>query len=184
MAAPVPQPAAVLGYPVTHYSYVVPDLERAVAFWAEVLGAGPFFLFDKVEFDALELPAGGPAAFHHSAALGQWGPLAIELEQIDAIRPAELAAVLAPRTPGINHASCVCADLDPDSARLEELGHPLFLSARTGDFDLRFHDFELLGHAIELYRENEFVAQFFAALRAAAEGWDGREPLRAGLPPL
>jgi catechol 2,3-dioxygenase-like lactoylglutathione lyase family enzyme len=184
MTNPVPHQSAVLGYPVTHYSYVVPDLEKAANFWAEVLGAGPFFLFDKVDFDEIERPAGGPMAFNHSAALGQWGPLAIELEQIESIRPPELAEVLAPHTPGINHASCVCADLDADSARLEELGHPLFLSARTGDFDLRFHNFELMGHALELYRENDFVHGFFAALRNAAEGWDGSEPLRAGLPPM
>jgi catechol 2,3-dioxygenase-like lactoylglutathione lyase family enzyme len=181
---PGPLPSAVLGYPVTHYSYVVPDLEEAVKFWADAFGAGPFFLFDRVEFDALERPEGGPAAFHHSAALGQWGPIAVELEQIEAIEPPELAALLAPRTPGINHASCVSSDFERDSARLEELGCPCFLTARTGDFDLRFHDIPLLGHAIELYRENDFVHQFFAALRTAAEGWDGSDPLRAGLPPL
>jgi hypothetical protein len=176
-----PLPSAVLGYPVTHYSYVVEDLEKAIAFCTEALGAGPFFLFDSVEFDAIERP-GGPAAFHHSAALGQWGPIAIELEQIDSIRPPELADVLAPHTPGINHSSCIVPDLDAASARLEELGCPRFLSARTGEFDLRFHDLPMLGHAVELYRENDFVHRFFDVLREAAEGWDGSDPLRTELP--
>ncbi len=175
---------AILGNPVTHCSYVVEDLEAGVDLWSSVFGAGPFFLFDSVEFDTLERPDGGPAVFHHSAALGQWGPIAIEVEQIDSVRPDALADVLAPHTPGINHASCIAADLDRDSARLEEAGCPLFLSARTGDFDLRFHDLPALGHAVELYRDNDFVHAFFAALRAAAEGWDGREPLRSGLPPM
>lgn len=176
-------PTAVLGYPVTHYCYVVPDIPEAVKFWSEVMGAGPFFLFEDVEFDPLEHP-GGPAVFEHSTALGQWGPIAIELEQMDVLTPETLATALAPRTPGLNHVSCISPDPDADSERLEALGCPRFLTGKTGDFDLRFHSAPLLGHAIELYRDNAFVHDFFSALKRSAEGWDGREPLRAGLPPM
>jgi hypothetical protein len=40
----------------------------------------------------------------------------------------------------------------------------------------------MLGHAVELYRENDFVHRFFDVLREAAEGWDGSDPLRTELP--
>jgi hypothetical protein len=68
---------------VSHFSYSVANIEKAVGYWSSALGAGPFFVLEHMKFDWAE-HRGKPCTFDHSAAFGQWGPIAIELQQIHA----------------------------------------------------------------------------------------------------
>ena len=76
--------------PITHS-----DLE-AVNYWSTMLGAGPFFIIPNIRFGVLT-HHNEPAVFDHSAALGQWGSIAIELMQIHVKDPAEGDRRFAPR---------------------------------------------------------------------------------------
>lgn len=169
-----------LGLPVSHYSYVVDDMREGVEFWASKMKAGPFYLLDNIEFEQV-LFEGEPATFEHSAAFGQWGPIVVELQQLHGAKP---AALLEKLDRPVNHFAYVCPDAPAASERLAAEGFPLYMQASFGPIDVRFHDHPVLGHSIELHQGSEFLDDFFLGLRQAATDWDGRDPLRAGAPPV
>lgn len=173
----------MLDRPISHLSYAVGDLPRAVDLWATTFGAGPFFVLEHVQFDELEHD-GSPAFFDHSAAFGQWGSVAVELQQVFEARPDWLAQRVALAPPQLNHVAYISPDVEADSARLEQLGMPRFMFARLGAVEVTFHDASAsLGHAIEIHRESDHIHDFFAAVASAAAGWDGEDRFRLGPPP-
>lgn len=165
--------------PVSHVSYVVHDLEQAVAHWSSVLGAGPFFLVERVAFDELS-HHGQPCTWDHSAAFGQWGSIAIELQQLHRSDPPTLTELLQPGpAPGINHVAYISPTPEEDSARLSADGHELFLHGRSGNLEIRFHDTRAtLGQAVEIHRRGDGIEHAFRRIASAAEGWDGSNALR------
>lgn len=167
-----------LNLPLSHYGYVVEDIGKAVEFWASKMKAGPFFLFDHVAFEQV-LFNEQPAVFDHSAAFGQWGQTVVELQQLHEVKPATLHEKLS--LP-INHIAYVSADAPADSERLCAEGFPMYMRAQFGPLDVRFHDSRMLGHSIELHQQSDFLDGFFAGLKVEAMGWDGKEPLREGVP--
>jgi hypothetical protein len=172
----------VLPRPVSHVSYEVHDLGHAVDFWATTFGAGPFFVLEHVAFDEVRY-LDEPAVLDHSAAFGQWGPVAVELQQIYDVQPGGLAAKVASRGPRVNHVAYISPDVAADSAQLEHEGMPRFLFAKLGPVEVTFHDAPMLGHAIEIHKESDHIHAFFDGIARAADGWDGRDLLRVGPPP-
>jgi catechol 2,3-dioxygenase-like lactoylglutathione lyase family enzyme len=166
--------------PVSHVSYAVADLERAVAWWSSTLGAGPFFLVDHVAFDELT-HHGEPCVWDHSAAFGQWGSMAIELQELHRCDPPALTELLVPAAvPVFNHVAYLSPTPEADSAELAAAGHELFLHGRSGELEIRFHDTRAaLGQAIEIHRQGPRIEFAFARIAEAARGWDGRDALRA-----
>ena len=64
-------------------------------------------------------------------------------------------------------------------AALAAAGHELFLHARLGEVEVRFHDTRrLFGHAIEIHRKSKLRDKFWAMVKDAARAWDGQTPLR------
>lgn len=166
---------------VSHFSYSVADIERAVGYWSSALGAGPFFVLEHMKFDWAK-HRGKPCTFDHSAAFGQWGPIAIELQQVHAgTAPATLTELLIPSpSPVVNHVAYITTTPEEDSAQLIADGYELFLHGRFGEVEVRFHDTRpVLGQAIEIHRQSAFLEAFFENVAGAARGWDGRNPLRA-----
>jgi hypothetical protein len=164
---------------VSHISYVVADIEQAVRHWSSALGAGPFYLIEHMVFDEMT-HFGRPCVFDHSAAFGQWGPIAVELQQIFASGPATLTERLIPAAPpAINHVAYFSDVPELDSAELAAAGHELFLHARLGPVEIRMHDTRsILGQAIEVHRNCPFLEDFFGQIAGAAKGWSGENPLR------
>jgi catechol 2,3-dioxygenase-like lactoylglutathione lyase family enzyme len=155
-----------------HVGYVVEDIPRAVAWAVEALGAGPFFLIEHLAFDEVTY-RGEPAAYDHSSAFGQWGDLRLELTRVHSASPAGLAEALG----GPGHVAWLADDLDAESARLERAGLDLFHTGRSGP--VRAHWFETpLGHHVEVLQRAPELLGFYERMRAAADGWDGRDPLR------
>jgi methylmalonyl-CoA/ethylmalonyl-CoA epimerase len=165
--------------PISHVSYAVDDLERAVAWWSSTLGAGPFFLVDHVAFDELT-HRGQPCVWDHSAAFGQWGSMAIELQELHASDPPALTELLVPAAmPVFNHVAYLSATPEDDSAELGAAGHELFLHGRTGALEIRFHDTRAaLGQATEIHRDGPGLRHAFTRIAEAARDWDGRDALR------
>ena len=62
----------------------------------------------------------------------------------------------------------------------KRLGWPQVLEAETasggrfGFYDAR----DQLGHLIEIYEPIDRLVAFYASVARAAEGWDGRDPIR------
>ena len=81
---------------------------------------------------------------------------------------------------GIHHQASFASDLDSELARYEALGYPTAMRALTSaGVEFAMVDTRpLLGHMIELYPAGKRLTGFYAMVRAAAENWDGCEPMR------
>lgn len=167
----------ILGRPINHICYAVDDVQRAVEFWVSVFGAGPFFRVEPAPFDRVE-HRGRRAVWAPFVAFGQWGPIGVELLEVHDVEPDTLARHFAAQGV-VNHVAFLSPAPEADSARLEALGMPLLLSNRRGLVETTWHAAPGLGHAIEIHRDTEFIRSFFARIAAAADSWDGGDPLRS-----
>jgi hypothetical protein len=164
-----------LGPPVQIAYCVVNAREEATRF-ANLYGAGPFFLREHA--DVRDVVYGQrPGVYDHSFAVGCWGSLVVELVQIHCADPP-----IAPRrsdTTVLHHVAFWVGDEHATSARLEAAGMPLAMSALAGSINFRFHDaIGNLGHLIEIYKPTDALRRIYARLTAATAGWNGAEPVR------
>ena len=163
-----------------HHAYVVDDIASTVERLATQLGAGPFFLVENVPLENV-LSRGEPAKFVHHSAFGFCGGGPIELIQLTELAPDRVEEGFAGSRPGIHHIAYVVPAESAQDVRdeLDRRNLSEYLSAQLGDLDVTFHDASaLLGHDLEIHVESEALREFFAMVRAGAEGWDGSEPLR------
>jgi catechol 2,3-dioxygenase-like lactoylglutathione lyase family enzyme len=167
----------MLDRPIHHVGYSVADLSAAIAHFRDALGVGPFLVFEDITFDeATHL--GAPLVFEHSAGFAKWGPIFIELQEINAASPPAVASVLrAGEGAVVNHTAYLSSTPEEDSAQLEKLGMPAVLHLRSGPIVEWIHS-SPLGHAIEVHTASAFLDGFFAAVAEAADGWDGRDAVR------
>lgn len=159
--------------------WVVPDLEVAIARWVRSVGAGPFFVFEEVHFTDSHY-RGQPADVQpHRAAIGQSGAMQIELVQPRTAGPGMWTEAVPMGGFGLHHAGLYCADYETERVAYLAAGHAvvfegLMMGARTGYFDT----VESLGFMTELITANPVADMVFGQIRAAAQGWDGTDPIR------
>jgi hypothetical protein len=174
-------PAGFLQLPLNHIGYTVQNLEHAIDGWTETYGAGPFYVLADMHFDELEF-MGEPIEWNHVAAYGNCGSIGVELQTFEF--PTALPE-LERRHGGpyhLNHICYLAEDTTAASARLEQLGFPMFFYGRSGHDKFYWHDAPFLGHAIELHADIEAITGFIGAAHRAARGWDGSERMRTSLP--
>ncbi len=82
--------------PIRQLGYVVRDIEASMRYWTEQLGVGPFFYYDRAPMRDFKY-LGQPCDAQISAALGQSGPLQIELLQPPGLFNAFGLADLSPK---------------------------------------------------------------------------------------
>lgn len=164
--------------PVHHVGYVVEDLHRDVPRFAAVTGAGPFYAMEHIVFDEVSY-RGEPAAYDHSSAFGQWGPLIVELTEIHDAQPEGLRESLVGPGGGVGHIAWLADSLEDEVARLEAAGITAFHAGRTGPASAVWFDGgERFGHPIEVLQRRDELLGFYAMVREASLGWNGTEPLR------
>ena len=159
-------------------AYHVPDPERAARDLSARYGWGPFLLLEHIPL-ARCLYRGAPAVFDHSSAYGQGGRVMIELITQHNDGPSALRDLYAPHETGIHHVACFVASLPAAIGELRTRGAAIALEAETANgtaFAMVDTSGEL-GHMLELY-EPSALAPFYERVRAASQGWDGREPVR------
>jgi methylmalonyl-CoA/ethylmalonyl-CoA epimerase len=163
-----------------HHAYVVDDIEATVGRLVDQLGAGPFFLIERVPLENVR-SGGEPAEFVHNSAFGQCGDGTIELIEPLSLAPERVQAGFSPPRPRIQHVAYVVPPTEVADLRsaLDERGQPLYLSSQFGGVETSLHDASaVLGHDLEIHGDNEGLRGFFAMVKSGAEGWDGSEPLR------
>jgi hypothetical protein len=165
--------------PFHHIGYVVDDLPTAADAFARTVGAGPFHSLGHVALDDASY-RGAEAHYDHETAFGRWGALLVELSVIHAAQPDGLARFMgAGRAPGIGHAAWIVEDLEAESAALRQAGLKLVHAGGAGPVRAHWHDGgPLFGHPVEVLRACPEIFALYDAVAAAAEGWDGRDPLR------
>jgi methylmalonyl-CoA/ethylmalonyl-CoA epimerase len=163
-----------------HCAYVVADIEATVSRLVDQLGAGPFFLIENVPLENV-LSRGEPAEFVHNSAFGYCGGGAIELMEVLSLAPERVQKGFSGPRPRIHHVGYVLPPTEVAESRsaLDDRGLTEYLSSQLGGVETTLHDASaVLGHDIEIHVENAGLRDFFGMVRAAADGWDGSEPLR------
>jgi methylmalonyl-CoA/ethylmalonyl-CoA epimerase len=164
-----------------HYAYVVDDIRATVNRLVDQLGAGPFFLVERVPLENVR-SRGEPAEFVHNSAFGSCGDGAIELIEAVSLAPERVRKGFSGPRPRVHHVAYAVPATEVADLRssLDERGMPQYLSSQLGAVDATLHDASaVLGHDVEIHVDGEGLRGFFAMVRGAADGWDGSEPLRA-----
>jgi hypothetical protein len=159
--------------------WVVPDIHAAVKAWTSSAGVGPFFLFEKLTFENARY-RGQPAEFPDvTAAMAQAGDVQVELVcQNDARRSIFRDVVPAGQT-GFHHTALYCSDYDATLAAYTGAGAEVaFSGLMLGNRTCWIDTTATLGFMVELIQANPVADSIFARFRAAAENWDGENPLR------
>jgi hypothetical protein len=172
---------ALLG-PVMQLGFVVPDLERAAGHWAR-LGVGPFFLLEHIQLAECSY-RGAPVSFDMSVAVGQWGPVQVELiRQNDAV-PTIYTQFDGSRAGGLQHLGVMTDSVADHLERLAAHGiAPVQAGSTANGIRFAYVNTDVLpgahpGGMIELIEHGPAIDGFFAMVREAAENWDGSRPLR------
>jgi hypothetical protein len=171
-----PIKSAQLGPPIQN-GYVVPDIEAAVRHWTEVMGVGPFFMFDHPQFTEL-CYRGQKCTADISAALAYWGDVQIELIQQWNDVPSAYRDWPAAAMGGLHHVGVMTQSVSADIRRFRERG---IEPVQWGDLGgIRFAYIATDQHPggmLELIEHGPIDA-YYTMFREAARIWDGSEPLR------
>lgn len=169
----------MLKHPIVQIAYFVGDAKQAAVDMADRLGAGPFFLIERIEL-AWGEHRGQPRKFLHTSAYGQWGSLMMELVQQDEEGPSPFRDVYQPGQQGIHHVAMMVDSLAETYRYCEAQELAIAARAQTlSGTEFAFVDtVATLGHMIEIYEKSAQLIGFYDRVRAASVGWDGREPVR------
>lgn len=160
--------------------YVVKDIEAAMEHWSKVLGVGPWFYTPHAPIQDFRY-RGQPSEVDVAIALANSGPLQIELIEQHNDAPSLYRDYLAAGQEGVQHIAYWTKSFDADRRRAIDLGFTVGHEGVTGRYG-PFVYFETKGHhgtVLELSDIGGLKLKLFQHIVAAAEQWDGRDPVRA-----
>ncbi len=163
--------------------YVVRDIEAAMHHWVDVCGVGPWFYVDQLPLTAFTYRGARHDGLHVSIALANSGDVQLELIQQRCDTPSMYPDFLAAGREGLQHWSSWPEDYDARHRRALASGYQV---GQEGDSPRgRFVYFAAEGHpgtVIEMAHLTPARRRIFDQIRAAAVGWDGRDPIRRQWP--
>ena len=159
-------------------AWVVDDVEAACMKWVNEMGVGPFYIAEYIDAFTELAYRGEPADLSMYVAIAQAGPVQIELIQPLVERCAYRDSVPA-GTSGFHHMCVWTHDIDADTAYFEGLGYETANRGRAGDIVFAYYDTRpLMDCMLEVVTQGEGLVERFAMIAAAAENWDGKDPIR------
>lgn len=162
---------------IVQICHVVENLDEAVARWIANFGAGPFFVQRH-----LRVPIayrGTPSELDIHVALGQSGELQIELIEIASTIPSVYRDVYPNGGGGFHHVAMFVDDFQARLAAYEREGCPIGAVGEFNGSGFAYVDTRSkVGFFTELYEESEGMRSFYANIMAAAQGWNGENPVR------
>ena len=168
---------------VRQNGYVVRDILRAMKYWTETLGVGPFFYMERAPIENFHY-RGAPSDATISMALTNSGRLQIELVQPRDDAPSMYHDYLAKAGEGLQHVACWTETYDDDLQRYQAAGLEIVQWGQSSGQNGRFSYLtspdrpELV---VELSEVMGRKAQVFAAIAEASRTWDGTNPIRTAV---
>lgn len=166
---------------VRQVGYVVSDIERAMAQWAR-LGVGPWFYKEDVGTTEFRYYGQATTPPRLSIALANSGDVQIELIQQRDDVPSLYRDSLRQAGEGAQHVAYWTPDrYDEYADTLLRLGYEEGHAGRMGTRG-RFGYFrhpDLPSALIEISELSGGKGEHFDRVRAASQGWDGTDPIRA-----
>jgi len=165
--------------PIDQLGYVVDDIEAAMDHWTRRLAVGPFYFLPSPPLADVTY-RGRPTGARIAVALGFSGPLQIELIQPLDDEPTPYRDFLAAHGTGLHHVARFVEDYDHAVAGYAARGMEPYFGGRglTEKQRFAYFDTETHGGTASEVIETAELGGFFDAIRTAAAGWDGSDPVR------
>lgn len=164
--------------PVIQLGYVVPDVQIALKHWIEVMGVGPFFLFEHMHPPGAEY-RGEPTDVELTAAFSYSGEQQVELIQQHNSAASVYADFLEKQPEGGLHH--IAFWTDGNEALLERLareGHHFEVAQRYGTDHSYLSTQSMPGTMIQLMHATDAYVGLFERIRSACTNWDGTDAIR------
>lgn len=156
---------------ILQYAFVVPDLDAAMLKWHRTLGVGPFLVNRDLKITD-PLHRGTPRVVRFSTAVAQSGSVQIELVEQHDDGPSAFRDTVPAGETRFHHVAIIADDFDAALARYADV--EIAAQGRFGDIRFVYLDTSAtLGAMLEILEDRPAIRAFFAAIRKAAERWDG-----------
>lgn len=165
---------------IRQIAFVTRDLARSIDFYHRQLGIGPWFTTDRAALPECRY-RGEPCSMHLAVGLANWGPLQIELmQQMDDSPSIFRDWMSRPFTRELQqHVAHWPEDYEGALSRALAAGFNVEQDGVTpwGPFSYLIHP-DNPDQVIEFTEATPERVSFNAAIAAAAENWDGSDPVR------
>jgi catechol 2,3-dioxygenase-like lactoylglutathione lyase family enzyme len=170
----------LLNRTVVQNAFVVTDIEVAMERWTRVFGVGPWFYNPDVNSLTDPRYRGQPSDLRFAGALAQAGSVQIELIQPLNDVPSCYRDLYPKGTEGPHHLAIFAEDFDAECARYAAEGFEVAFSGANRDMRFAYYDTSsVLGVMVEILEDVASVREAFGRIKAAGDGWDGTDPIRA-----
>lgn len=163
--------------PVRQIGYVVNDFDRTVASWLEI-GVGPWFVLRRLTQRVLY--RGAPCRVTLSLGLANTGDMQVEVIAQEDATPSIYREFLASGREGFHQFAWWVTDFDSAMRNAETAGWPVVWSGEE-TAGVRYAYVEPsagLATIYEVMELTDLTSGFNKAVRDAAVGWDGTDPIR------
>jgi hypothetical protein len=161
-------------------AWVVDDVYKACQHWIDFYGVGPFYMMEHLDLHNLKY-RGAPAELDISVGLAQAGNVQIELIQQFNDGPSVYRDIVPKGKTGYHHFCIYTHDYAADKAYFEENGYATGMEGTSPDGSVTFAYFDTvdeLGVFTEVVNPAEGIVSRNRDIAAAAENWDGSDPIR------
>jgi hypothetical protein len=163
---------------VSQIAYVVEDLDVALAYWVDVIKAGPFFLFEHATMENQRY-RGAASNVDVTLAVGNSGDTQIELIYCENDAPSVYREFLDAGRTGVHHVGLMPENYPAACETYRSLGYEAAFECSIAGTNLVYFDtLETLGHFTELWDRSASFVEFQRSVREAARDWDGSNPVR------
>ena len=171
-------PDAILPGPIRQNGYVVRDLGAAIDAWL-VAGVGPWLLLPHLTQKG-SVYRGQPTEPVTSIAFANSGDLQVELIEQEDDSPSIYREFLDAGRQGFHHLAWWVDDFEAVARAAAGAGWPVVHAGNTGGMaQFAYYDQgEVTSTVIEVMELTDVTRWLIAAVREAAEDWDGSDPVR------
>jgi hypothetical protein len=165
------------GHPF-QYAWHVPDLDKAIDHWTNVVGVGPFFI-NEVDSKTMEgfQYRGRDGNLKMRVAWGQSKEGQIELIEVNSTEPNVYHDLIPKDRVGFHHIGIWSDDYFSDKALLTERYQNVMDMGPNSNI-CYFDTSSDSGNMLELIERNDGIIGLFERIAKAAEEWDGTKPAR------
>ena len=166
---------------VQQNGYVVRDIHAGMEYWINVMGVGPWFHLEEIQYDWYHY-RGKASDLRATVAIAMSGELQIELTQPLNDAPSLYKEFLDAGFEGLHHNAFGTSTFVETRSRAlamgYTIGHEGCVGGPGGNFCFLDTGPRFPGTVIELSETGDYKRQVFEKLKAEAANWDGSNPIR------
>lgn len=159
-------------------AYIVDDFDETIDHWVKLEGAGPFFVHRGLQLN-IEY-RGSPSPIDIDLAIGQAGPIHIELIKVHCDNPTVYTDTV-PKGSGsrFHHNGYLAKDFEAAVTAYKNAGYEIAMRGIFGQTPFVYVDtFDAIGCMTEFHEDTAEIRAMFKYISDASIGWDGSRPMR------